>query len=56
MARNNSNNGFMGMAPETIAKYSREYMRLNPHNIPGVARKRRRIIRREFVFSTHQAQ
>lgn len=52
---NHSNyTGFMGMSPETFARYSSEYARLNPHNLPEFRRKRRRIVRWELVCNTHK--
>lgn len=43
----------MGMSLEIYKMYNREYARLNPHSLPGLRPKRRRIMRSEMVFSTH---
>lgn len=48
------NTGFMGMSPEKLARYSREYTRINPYGNMDSRRKRRRIVRREFVYSTQK--
>lgn len=55
MKNSEQNIGFMGITPEKLEKYNREYMRLNPHGTVNVRPKRRRIMRREFVFSIHGA-
>jgi hypothetical protein len=56
MENNNQAPAFMGMTPEKLARYNREYMRLNPYNLPDIRPKRRRIVRSEFVCSTHEAR
>lgn len=42
----------MGMSIETYKRLNREYACLNPHKLPGVRPKRRRIVRCEVAFST----
>jgi len=48
----------MGLTPEMYARYSREYMRLNPHDLPELRRRTRRRFTRvgvpEMVYSTRR--
>ena len=51
MENYNEMGGVMGMSAETYKKYNREYMQSNPHNDPDIRRRRRRIVRSEWVTS-----
>lgn len=44
-----------GIPLESYKKLTREYERQNPHSLPGIRLKRRRIVRSELVYTRNQA-
>lgn len=57
MEKSNRTPMILGITPEQYEKYNREYTRLNPHGLPEIRPKRRRIpARSELIYSIQKQQ